>query len=61
MGDMTLLSDVGCPLIRCTHPDDALVNSRHEFQFWNISDRHFPCGFSMLQGFSSGWNILVNP
>ena len=36
MGNMAAFSDIGCPLIRYAHPDDALVNNIHEFKFQNI-------------------------
>ena len=36
MGNVTTFSDVRCPLVRCAHPNDALVDRIHKFELWNV-------------------------
>ena len=36
MGNVTMFSDVRCPLVRCTYPNDALVDRIHKFKLCNV-------------------------
>ena len=43
MGNVAILSNVQCPLIWSTHPDDALMDRAHRFKLGDLPVVDGPC------------------